>query len=192
MSSRSPIRDFLLAIHPVPDLILDEYVSHWHEYTVSRKTIMTAPGEVERYSYFVLEGIQKSYYQTDEKQHVIAFTYNPSFSGIPESFFTQSPAPYFLESITDSTFLRIAYTDHVAQMAKHREIETLFRKATEGFVIGLLHRYHEMMAFDMETRFRSFTARSPHLLHMVPHKDIASYLGINPTNFSKLINSVKI
>lgn len=192
MKDRSSLRDFLLSIHPVADPILDEYLSHWHHYQIPRKTVMTAPGEVERYSYFVLKGIQKSYYLTDSKQHVIAFTYPPSFSGIPESFFTQSPARYFLESITDSSFLRIANTDHVAQMAKHREIETLFRKATEGFVIGLLHRYHEMMAFDMETRFRTFTARSPHLLHMVTHKDLASYLGINPTNFSKLINSVKI
>lgn len=192
MKDRSSLRDFLLTIHPVADPIIDEYLSHWHNHQTPRKTIMTAPGEVERYSYFVLQGIQKSYYLTDSKQHIIAFTYNPSFSGIPESFFTQSPARYFLESITDSSFLRIANTDHVAQMAKHREIETLFRKATEGLVIGLLHRYHEMMSFDMEKRFRSFTTRSPHLLHMVPHKDIASYLGIDPTNFSKLINSVKI
>ena len=96
------MKEFLDAIYPVPAEILDEYISHWSPYELPRKTIMTAPGETERYMYFVLEGIQKSYYLTDNKQHIIAFAYAPSFSGIPESFFTQTPSRYFLETITAS------------------------------------------------------------------------------------------
>jgi len=48
------------------------------------------------------------------------------------------------------------------------------------------------MAFNIETRFRHFMKRSPHLLNQIPHKDLASYLRINPTNFSKLLAKVKI
>ena len=32
----------------------------------------------------------------------------------------------------------------------------------------------------------------PHLLQLVPHKYLANYIGIDATNFSKLINSVRI
>ena len=153
---------------------------------------MTAPGETERYWYYVLEGIQKSYYLHDDKQHIIAFTYTPSFTGIPESFFTQTPSPYFLETISDSQFLRISYQKHQELMKEHREIETLFRKATESFLIGMLQRYYQLMAFDIETRFKAFVKRSPHLLQLISQKDLASYLRIDPTNFSKLMNSVRI
>jgi hypothetical protein len=34
--------------------------------------------------------------------------------------------------------------------------------------------------------------RSPHILNLVPHKYLASYLGMDATNFSKLLGSVKI
>lgn len=186
------MKAFLSNFHQVDDSILDEYISHWKPYALPKKTIMTAPGETERYWYYVVDGIQKSYYLHGDKQHVIAFTYPPSFTGIPESFFTQTPSPYFLETITDSQFLRISFEKHQALMQEHREIETLFRKATEFLLIGMLQRYYQLMAFDIETRFKAFVKRSPHLLQIISQKDLASYLRIDPTNFSKLINSVRI
>ena len=153
---------------------------------------MTAAGQTEKYVYFVLEGIQKSYYLNRGKEHVIAFTYPPSFTGIPESFLSQIPSAYFLQTITGSKFLRLSHSRHEQLMNEFRPIETLFRKATEGVLIGFVKRHYELMAFDIESRFRSFVQRSPHLLNTVPHKDLASYLRIDPTNFSKLLSTVKI
>ncbi|WP_258105653.1 Crp/Fnr family transcriptional regulator [Marinoscillum sp. MHG1-6] len=186
------MKDFLSQIHSVDDAVLEEYLSHWKPYGAPKRTIMTAPGETERHLYFVMEGIQKSYYLHDDKQHVIAFTYPPSFSGIPESFLTQTPSKYFLETITASQFIRISYEKHQQLMQEHRPIETLFRKATEYLLIGMIHRHYELMAYDIETRFKAFTQRSSHLLNILPQKDIASYLRIDPTNLSKLLNNVKI
>lgn len=186
------MKDFFNHIHPTDEEILDKYISHWSEYHAPRKTIMTAPGETERYLYFVLEGIQKSYYLTDDKQHIIAFTYPPSLSGIPESFLTQTPSKYYLEAITESSFLRISFEKHQQLMQEYREIETLFRKATELVLIGLVDRHYELMAYDIEQRFKSFAQRSPHLFQSVTHKDLASYLRIDATNFSKLYNTIKI
>jgi CRP-like cAMP-binding protein len=142
--------------------------------------------------YFVQQGIQKSYYQLGDKLHVIAFTYPPSFSGIPDSFLMQIPSRYSLGAITDSQFLRISYHKHQALMQEHREIETLFRKAAEAFIGGMIQRQYELMALDIRSRFEAFAKRSPHLLNMVAQKDIASYLRIDATNLSKLLNSTRI
>ncbi|MEM1257561.1 MAG: cyclic nucleotide-binding domain-containing protein [Bacteroidota bacterium] len=186
------LKQFLSRIHTVDEAVLNDYISHWSEYSAQKKTLMTTPGRTEHYWYFVLEGIQKSYYLYEEKEHVIAFTYPPSFSGIPESFFVQKPSKYYLQTITDSKFLRISFDEHQKLMKEYREIETLFRKVTEQFLIGVLERYYELMAYDIETRFKSFTARSPHLLGFISQKDLASYLRIDATNFSKLMNTVHI
>ena len=186
------MKEYLSQIHAVEEWILDDYIAHWNECSFPKNTLMTRQGETERYMYIVLEGIQKSYYLNDEKEHIIAFTYGPSISGIPESFLSQSPSDYFLATISDSKFLRISFEKHQELMEKHRSIETLFRKATELLLIGVLKRYYELMAFDIESRFKRFTARSPHLLQMVSQKDLASYLRIDPSNFSKLMGRVKI
>lgn len=186
------MKEFLNRIHPVDDATMEEYLRHWKPHSVSKKTIMTAEGETERHMYYVQEGIQKAFYLNGNKEHIVAFTYPPSFTGVLESFLTQAPSAYYLETITDSRFLRLSFEKHQQLMAQHRPIETLFRKATEGFLVGMMHRYHELMAYDIETRFRTFVARSPHLLNMVSQKDLASYLRIDATNLSKLLSSVRI
>ncbi|MEO0468598.1 MAG: Crp/Fnr family transcriptional regulator [Bacteroidota bacterium] len=186
------MKSFLSAIYPVPEPILEAYLSHWQPFSMPRRSLMTRPGETERYLYLVKEGIQKSYYLNEDKQHIIAFAYAPSFSGVPESFFTQKPSRYFLETITESHFVRLSFEKHQELMEEYREIESLFRKATEFFLDGVIQRQHELMAFDMETRFTHFVRRSPHLLQMVSQKDLASYLRIDPTNFSKLMNRIRL
>lgn len=185
------IKEFFKAIHPIEDAILETYLSYWDPFECGRKKLITSEGKTERYLYFVLEGYQKSYYLKDGKEYVIAFTYHPSFSGIPESFLTQTPSKYFLETISDSKFLRLSFGKHQELMKEYRQIETLFRIGTEKILIGIVHRYYELMAFDIEQRFRAFLQRSPHLLNTIPHKDLASYLRIDATNFSKLLSTVK-
>ncbi len=186
------MKDFLSKIHHVEEKILEEYISQWTEFEIPKNTIMTWEGDTERYMYFVLEGIQKSYYSNESKEHIIAFTYRPSFTGIPESFLLQVPSKYFLCTLSDSKFLRISYEVHNSMMQKHRSIETLFRKATEKLLADTLQRYYELMSMDIETRFKNFLDRSPHLLQMVSQKDIASYLRMDSSNFSKLLGTVKI
>ncbi|MGD1845329.1 MAG: Crp/Fnr family transcriptional regulator [Salibacteraceae bacterium] len=183
---------YLSAIHPCPSEILDEYVNSWTEVSYPRKSIITQAGQVQRHIYFVIEGIQRSYFLHEAKEHVIAFTYPPSFTGIPESFWSQTPSRYYLETITPSRMLRMSFEQHQDFMERYRPLETLFRKGTEYVFSGFVHRYVDLMAFDIESRFKQFMERSPHLLHQIPHKDIASYLRIAPTNFSKLLGSVSI
>lgn len=186
------MRKFLSDIYKVNDKILDEYISYWSEYQIPKKTIITQPEKTENYIYFVKEGIQKSYYLNEGKQHIMFFAYNPSFSGVMESFLTQTPSKYYLETITDSKFLRLSYSKHIQLIKEYRELETLFRKITEQFLLGIIERHHQLMAFNTKTRFKNFAKRSPHLINIIPQKDIASYLRIDATNFSKLINTIEI
>lgn len=182
------LKDFLNTFYSVDTDILDKYISLWEPFTADKKTIITQTGKTERYLYFVVSGVQKSYYQNDAKEHVMFFAYPPSFSGIVESFLNQTPSKYNLETITESEFLRVSYTNHEHFINEHRSLERLFRKATEKFLLGIIERHHQLLAFNTETRMQLFLKRSPQLLNMIPQKDLASYLRIDATNFSKMIN----
>ena len=179
-------------IHPVPDDILEEYLSYWKPVEYARKQLISREGEIEKYLYYVVNGVQKSYFFKDNKEFIIAFTQTGSFSGDPKSLFEQSPSTVTIECITPSKLQRIRYSKHLEMLEKYRELDTLFRKATELLLAGVLDRYNELMAFTIEERFKSFAKRSPQLLNVIPHKDLAAYLRIDATNFSKLLNSVKV
>ncbi|SFF44578.1 cAMP-binding domain of CRP or a regulatory subunit of cAMP-dependent protein kinases [Thermoflexibacter ruber] len=189
---QNTIENYLNAIHLLPQEAMSEFLSYWEVVDFKRNDFITFEGQTERYLYFVLEGIQRSFYIKDDKEHVIAFTYPPSFSGIPESFMTQTPSHYFLQTITASKMLRF-YHAHLEELFdKHHALERLFRKAYEQVLIGLIQRQYEHLAFSIEERFRAFLRRSPHLLNQIPHKHLASYLGIDATNFSKLLHTIKV
>lgn len=187
------LKQFVQQIHPLPEAELERFTANWQPLTVKRKTILTAAGETERYVYFVLEGLQRAFYVGDgNKEATIVFTYPPSFSGVADSFLTQTPSLYFLETLTASRFLRISYDEMNQLMNTSPLIQQFLFKATAFALKGALHRHVELQCFTNEEKFRTLLQRSPHILNLVPHKYIASYLGMDATNFSKLLGSVKI
>ena len=115
-----------------------------------------------------------------------------NINSIPESFQFQAPSRYFLTCLTTTEMESISYEALQDLFDKSQHIERLFRKMTEAVLAGVLNRHVELHSLTMEERFRAFCRRSPHLLQSVPHKFIASYLGIDPTNFSKLFNRIRI
>ncbi|AYA37941.1 Crp/Fnr family transcriptional regulator [Hymenobacter oligotrophus] len=187
-----PLTDFLRRIYPVPDADLARILPLWQEVHFGRREFITRAGEVGRHLYFVLEGIQRSYHLRDGKEYTLAFTYPPSFTGIPESVLVRQPSPHFLECITPSRLLRLPYDKMEQLMLESPAAERLMRKLTEQILVGVLHRQTELLTCSMAERFRLFLQRSPHLLNAVPHKHLASYLGMDATNFSKLLNQLPV
>lgn len=179
-------------LYPLEKEPLNRFLAHWHPVSFAKGELVTRAEMVDKYFYFVVKGIQKAYFEKEGKVHVIAFTIAPAFTCIPESFLTQKPSYYFLECITPSEMLRISHADFEKLTGQFPQIEKLLRKAYENILTGIVVRYHQILAYSMEERFKAFVTRSLHLLHLIPHKDIASYLGMDPTNFSKLFNSIKI
>jgi len=133
-----------------------------------------------------------SYCYHNDKQHIIAFSYPPSPSGVPESFLLQSPSRFCLQAMTASQFYAITYNDIQFILENNKEWERLFSKMTAFVLAGTIQRCIELQAYSMDERFVTFAKRSPQLFQLIPHKYLASYLNISPTNFSKLFNRGKI
>ncbi|MES2848487.1 MAG: cyclic nucleotide-binding domain-containing protein [Bacteroidota bacterium] len=187
------LKDFVQQIHPLTEDELTAFCNGWQPFTVKRKTILTAAGETERYLYFVNEGVQRAFYLGDDnKEATIVFTYPPSFSGVADSFLTQTPSLYFLETITASNLLRISYEQVQELQQRYPGIQQLIFKATAFALKGALLRHIELQCFSNEEKFKTLLKRSPHILNLIPHKYLASYLGMDATNFSKLMNTVSI
>jgi CRP-like cAMP-binding protein len=141
----------------------------------------------------VLEGLQRAFYIGDDnKEGTIVFTYPPSFSGVADSFLTQTPSHYFFETLTASRFLRTTYRQVDELMQQYPDIQRMILKTTALALKGVLERQAELQCFTAEEKFRTLLKRSPHVLQLIPHKYLASYLGIDPATFSKLLGSKRL
>lgn len=184
---------FLTAAFPLKENELGKLLSIWQPFECRRKTVLTTAGETEKYLYFVLEGVQRAFYIGNDKQEAtIVFTYPPSFSGIADSFLTQSPSRVFLETLTSSRFLRTSYKQMDQLMQEYPAILRLVLQLTSFALKGVLERQIELQCFSAEEKFRALLHRSPHVLQLIPHKYLASYLGIDATTFSKLLGSIRL
>lgn len=154
--------------------------------------IIVAQGSIQKKIYFLIEGVHYSYLPVEDKKHIIAFSYPPVISAIPESFHTQTSSKHIIETLTSGKMFYMSYSDLQNLYAQSQSIERTFRKLTEAVLAGIIDRHLELHTLSIEDRYRSFCKRSPQLLNLIPHKYIASYLNIEPTNFSKLFNSVVI
>jgi CRP-like cAMP-binding protein len=177
---------------PLPSEEWAAFAACWHPVEYKRKEVVTAAGEVERYVYFVLEGVQRAFYLEGDKDATLIFSYTGSFSGIADSFQLQCPSRYYLETLTNSRFLRMSFTDFNRLTLEYPLIERWVRMATAHVLAGLLERHIEILTFTAAQKFKILLTRSPQVLQMIPHKYLASYLGIDPATFSKLLGTIRL
>lgn len=186
------VRDYLQLFHPLEDAAWGAMTAAFRTRTYDRDQVITGVGDVQRDLLFILEGVQYSYFVKDDKPFVMAFTYPVGISGIPESFLSQRPSTYALEAISASRVFLLSHGELMRLFDAFPSLERLFRKTTEAMLIAAAHGRYRQVSTSAEERFQQFAQQSAHLFNLVPHKLIASYLGIHPTNFSKLYNSIRI
>jgi hypothetical protein len=68
-------------------------------------------------------------------------------------------------------------------MTGYPAIQKLILRATSFALKGVLERVVELQCFTAEEKFRGLLKRSPHVLNLIPHKYLASYLGIDASTF---------
>lgn len=186
------LKEQINKVQKLDDDVFEALIKPWEEVSFARKQLITKAGEVEKYLYFVLDGVQRSFFQHGDKEPTLVFSFKLSFSGVIDSFFTQTPSRFHLETITHSKLVRIHYNDLSRLMKEYRQIESWVRIATMWVLSGTLERQVELMSYTAEEKFVALLRRSPHVLNMIPHKYLASYIGVDPTTFSKLLGSIKL
>lgn len=190
---RQQLAQFVKKYFALTDKSIKEFIALWSPLNALRKQMLTEAGEQEKYLYFILDGVQRIYaLNQDGKEATLVFTYAPSFGGVLDAMMTSQKSKYFYETLTPSSFLRAPIAEVKKLMLANPEVAEMINVGVSQALGGLLDRLVELQLMTSEEKFRSLLKRSPHILTLVPHKYLASYLGIDATNFSKLMNSIKI
>jgi len=171
----------------------EAFLQDWQPISFSKKQLITSAEEQESYLYFVVSGVQRIFYLDDDgKEATLVFTYAPSFGGVLDSMLLQQPSKYYYETLTPSEMLRLPVKKLFELMELHSGINQLVLKGVSAASSGVMLRLVELQCLSAEQRFRNLFQRSPHILQLVPQKYLANYLGIDATNFSKLMNKIKL
>ena len=180
-------------IHSLEQSDFEQFYALLKPFSAKRKEVLTMAGTEEKHLYFVIEGLQRMYYLDEQnREATLLFTYSGNFGGVLDSMMNHKPSKFYYETLSPSTFLKASFQQVETLAQSNSEIEILLRKGLIGAFSGVLERLVEVQCFTSEEKFKQLLQRSPHILQIVPHKYLANYIGIDVSNFSKLVNSVRI
>lgn len=186
----------------IPDHKLIYYIQRWVELNeaeeslildafepiaVKKKKDLLVPGDVCRSVYFITSGAVRSYH-VDEKgvEHIFQISLENSWISDLESFFSQKPSNYYIESIEPSTLLRISYERLETLYAEVPKLERYFRILFQRAYLNALQRLNSTMWDTAEERYNDMIKENCSILQRVPQTYIASYLGITPESLSRI------
>ena len=180
------IKSFFKGIQ-ISESALEFLNSNFKEVEFKAREFMMEAGNVEKYFYIVLSGVQAVYIINSKGEKVIlGFSFHGSPSGVFDSFITQKTSSLFLEALTPSRLLRISRDRFEQLFQDFPELYKWRANFIEQILFGRLSRETEMLTYTAKERFDVFMKRCPPELLQIPQKYLASYLNMQPETFSRL------
>lgn len=143
-------------------------------------------GEVENHLSFVEKGIVRLYIPQEDGDLTFGFVFGGAFVSAYDSFITQTPAEYVVETITDTVLWQLNYKDLQEVYASSAIGNLIGRKASEELFLKKSKRELSLLRDSAEQRYLNLFEERPELIRQIPLKYIASYIGITPQALSRI------
>lgn len=144
-------------------------------------------GEFAKKLAFVESGVLRAYYRSPkgEEFNKLFFT-NPSIVGAYSSLITGRQNMINIQCLTDCCLLEANFEHILALYETHPMVERLNRIIAEDFFVKKERREMSLVMYDASERYASFRQEYPDLENQIPQYQVASYLGITPTQLSRI------
>jgi len=141
---------------------------------------------------FLNSGIARAYITTENgKEYSKKFFMAPTFIGAYASLITKQPTQLAQQALTDCEILSIDYQELEKSYDRFHDLERLGRKIAERYFLEKEQKEIEMALLDADKRYLILREQFPTLESHIPQYHIASYLGISPTQLSRIRRKFK-
>lgn len=155
--------------------------------TFKTKQYLLSEGNVCRHSIFVAKGCLKGF--TVDKnglEHILSFAPPNWWIADLYSLFSQQPGILNIQATEATEVLLLSKTNQEKLYHDIPRFERFFRIITENSLVSYQQRVLDNLSLTAEERYKHFCQKYPGLIHCLPQKEIASYIGVTPEFFSKM------
>ncbi|MCI5058761.1 MAG: Crp/Fnr family transcriptional regulator [Flavobacteriales bacterium] len=148
--------------------------------------LLAEEGVICKHFYLLFEGCVRFYhYRNGQEVSTSFFQEEEIFTGI--SFITQKGSDEYCEALEDLTIARMHIDKLERLYQSHLELNVFGRKMAERFLIWFDHRMHVFLSMSAKDRYKEFMESNlSSLFNRIPHKYIASYLGVTKETLSRI------
>jgi CRP-like cAMP-binding protein len=180
-------KEYLNEIIHFTEKEMELFISLFSEKHLKKNEYFATEGEYSRKFAFLSTGIVRAFYRNNEgSEYNKTFFSKKGLIGAYSSLITNKKNQINLQCLTDCYFLIANFSEFKKLYDTKPKIERLARILAEQFFVSKEKREIELVMLAASERYIIFQSEHPNLENLIPQYHIASYLGITPTQLSRI------
>ena len=182
------IKAYLDQIAAISQVDWDFFTSKLQRHVIKKKAVFLQINEIENHISFIESGVVRLFIpkENPNKEITFGFSFKDQFVSAYDSFLTQTPSAYQLQALTETTLLRMTYSD-LQEVYKNTQIGNLVGRLTaERLFLLKSSREQNLLNLTAEERYLKLFKERPELLKIIPLKYISSYIGVTAQALSRI------
>ena len=181
------IISFLKNISPLSDRTLALVESAFVFDALKKGDYFVREGEYANEIAFLESGVVRAFYINSQgKEYNKTFFVGPAIIGSYAALISKQKNRLPQQALSDCKIWRAKFEVIEKLSVNNYEIEHLRRKIAERFFVNNEKKQLEMALLEAKERYLIFKTEHPGLEDLIPQYHIASYLGISPTQLSRI------
>ena len=180
-------KEYINKISKIEDVTFNELQKCFSPIELGKNQFFAQEGEYTQQIGFLKEGIVRAFFLNHEgKEYNKQFFVGPSIIGPYTSLLTKQPNKIAQQALTNCKVLVADFSKIETLYDKFHDLERLGRKIAEFYFLEKEQKEIEMALLDADKRYLIMRERFPTIERIIPQYYIASYLGISPTQLSRI------
>jgi CRP-like cAMP-binding protein len=153
-----------------------------------KKTVFLKINEIENHISFIESGVVRLFIpkENPEKEITFGFSFKNQFISAYDSFLTQQPSLYQLQTLIETSVLSISHNDLQEVYDKTKIGNLIGRLTAERLFLIKSKREQNLLNLSAEERYVALFKERPELLKVIPLKYISSYIGVTAQALSRI------
>lgn len=151
-----------------------------------KKEILAQKGKVVDSAFYIYKGSLRLFFDEKGVEVTGNISTEREFLSSHESFFSQLPSKYNVESIEDSIVLEIKTSDFIIEAQKNPKVFQVAMKILEQRLTKARDTIELLVTLNPEERYLKILNECPEWINRFPHHVIASYIGISAVSLSRI------
>lgn len=166
---------------------MEVFTSLFSEVQLKKKSYFSKEGDYPSKLAFVSKGVMRAFFRNNfGKEYNKTFFVPSSFVAAYSSITTHQKNLINIQCLTDCTLLVADFNKITSLYKEFPRIESLARILAEYKFAIKEKREIELVTLDASERYEIFKKEHPNLENLINQYHIASYLGISPTQLSRI------
>lgn len=182
------IKKYIDQIATISEEDWDFFRSKLQRRTLPKKTVFLKINQIENHISFIESGVVRLFIpkENPEKEITFGFSFKDQFVSAYDSFLTQKPSLYQLQTLTETSILSITYKDLQAVYKTTKIGDLIGRLTAERLFLIKSKREQNLLNLSAEERYLKLFKERPELLKIIPLKYISSYIGVTAQALSRI------